>query len=370
VRGEGSDTNRIFICSREDPVPKNLIHVPLHITCMFQTSSKTLLVIAVILLLALPAAAAVSPGRITVYSTPSGANACIDNKNCDITPATFAVEGNAWHMIVVSEKGYRDWIETIYVSSDLTSTVNAYLDLDPAATAIRVNVTPGGGIVCLDNTQCRANVGTINSTGSTLYTGVSPGYHTISVESPAGYLDTSKLVQVTLGKITAVNITLDAFIAPATTTKAPPVATGMVRVYVDRKGSTICIDNANCVYNVGGKPGPGTGTWVFDSVTANRTHIVTVAADGYEPFSATVAVSKDAIEQVDVSLQPITGVITVTATTSPPVTTVLQTTIPPLTTTTVPPTMPLPTQSGLDAVPLLGALALCGLALRIKRYRK
>jgi hypothetical protein len=42
----------------------------------------------------------------------------------------------------------------------------------------------------------------------------------------------------------------------------------------------------------------------------------------------------------------------------------------PLTTTTPPPTMPLPTQSGLDAVPLLGALALCGLALRIKRDRK
>jgi hypothetical protein len=144
----------------------------------------------------------------------------------------------------------------------------------------------------------------------------------------------------------------------------------MVRVYVDRKGSTICIDNAHCVYNVGGKPGPGTGTTVFDSVTANRTHIVTVAADGYEPFSVTVAVSKDAIEQVDVSLQPIAGVI-VTATTPPPVTTVPQTTTLPITTIPPPPTtMPLPTQSGLDAVPLVGALALCGLALRLNKDRK
>ena len=61
----------------------------------------------------------------------------------------------------------------------MTSMANAYLDLDPAARGIRVNVTPGGGTVCLDNTQCRANVGTINSTGSTLLHGREPGlsYH-------------------------------------------------------------------------------------------------------------------------------------------------------------------------------------------------
>jgi hypothetical protein len=206
-------------------------------------------------------------------------------------------------------------------------------------------------------------VGTINSTGSTLYTGVSPGYHTVSVESPAGYVDTMKLVQVNLGKTTEVNITLDVIIVTPTTPKPPSPPTGMVRVYVDRTGSTICIDNAHCVYNVGGSPGPGTGTTVFDYVTADETHIVTVAADGYEPFSATVPVSKDLIAKVDVSLQPIVGVTTVPTTTSPPVTTVpLTTTLPP-TTTTPPPTMPLPTQAGLDAVPLLGALALCGMVL-------
>ena len=83
---------------------------------MLQPPLKTLLVFAVILLLALPAAAARLARQDHRYSTPSGANACIDNKNCDITPATFAVEGNAWHMIVVTEKGYRDWTETIYVS--------------------------------------------------------------------------------------------------------------------------------------------------------------------------------------------------------------------------------------------------------------
>ncbi|MDD1684178.1 MAG: PEGA domain-containing protein [Methanoregula sp.] len=333
---------------------------------MPQKYTKIILLLTVIVLLVLPATALVPPGRIIVYSTPQGANACIDNKNCDITPSTFAVEGNAWHMIVVTEKGYRDWTETVYVTSDQTSVVNAYLDQDPAATAIRVNVTPGGGTICLDNSECRNNVGTVNSTASALFTGVSPGYHTISVESPAGYMDTMKLVQVNLGKTTEVNITLDVIIATPTTPKPPATPTGMVRVYVDRTGSTICMDNARCVYNVGGNPGPGTGTTIIKDVTVNETHIVTVAADGYEPFSATVSVSKDMIEKVDVSLQPIAGVTTVRTTTPPPATTVPATTT--LVSTT--PIPPIPTKSGMDAVPLFMALALCGMVFLFRKNRE
>jgi hypothetical protein len=328
---------------------------------------RTAFLLVLLVLLVLPAMAAVPPGRIIVYSTPPGANACIDTTNCDITPTTFAVEGNAWHMIVVTEKGYRDWIDTVYVTSDQSSVANAYLDLDPAITGIQVNVTPGGGTVCVDNSQCRENLGTVNSTGSTLFTGVSPGYHTISVTSPAGYADTMKLVQVNLGKTTEVNLTLEVFIAPPTTIKPPNPVTGMVRVYVDRTGSTICIDNAHCVYNVGGSPGPGTGTTFFNDVTVNETHIVTVAADGYEPFSATVSVEKDLIAKVDVSLQPIAGRTIVPTTTSPPVTTVPVTTVPPATTM---PTLPLQTRSGLDAVPVLGALALCGMVFLFKKGRE
>jgi hypothetical protein len=333
---------------------------------------KALLVIAILLFCILPAAAAVPPGRITVYSTPSGANACIDNKNCDITPATFAVEGNAWHMIVVTEKGYHDWIETVYVTSDQTRMVTAYLDLDPAATAIRVNVTPGGGIICLDNSQCRADSGNVNTTATTLFTGVSPGYHTISVESPAGYIDTTKLVHVNLGKITEVTIALEAFNPPPTTVPTTVPATGMVRVYVDRTGSTICIDNARCMYNVGGSPGPGTGTIVFNHVIANETHIITVAADGYEPFSAPVTVGRDLIAKVDVTLRPIAGATTVLTTAPSPVTTIPVTTqatpVPSSTVLSTP--VPIPTKSNPDTAPVIGALVLCGIVFMFRKNRK
>jgi hypothetical protein len=319
---------------------------------------KTALLLVLVILLAVPAVALVPPGRIMVSSTPPGAVACIDNKVCDTTDATFMAEGNAWHTVVVSEKGYRDWTGTVYVTSDQISRVDASLDLNAAATAIYVSLIPGSGTVCLDNSQCQEAV--TGGAGSMLFTGVSPGYHTLSVRSPAGYKDSTVLVQVTLGKITEVGITLDLVVIPTTptaattsTTQTTPTlqttlsnpATGNIRVYVDRTGSTICIDTVDCFVNVGGNPGTGTGTTIFNDVTANVVHTISVTADGYQPVSANVSVGKDLISTVDIKLQPLGNLTTVP--------TLIPTPLP-----TEP--APRPTRAGLDVLPLIGALALCG----------
>jgi hypothetical protein len=315
---------------------------------------KTALVLVLLVLLAVPVMAVVTPGRITVYSSPSGALACVDSADCDTTGATFTVEGNAWHTVRVTEKGYLPWSENVYVTSDQTSVVNAYLDLNPDATAIQVFVKPGGGTVCLDNMDCRVNAGSGGSTASVQFTGVSPGYHTISVESPADYEDTTKLVQVTLGKITEVNIELYPFIIPTTAPATMP-ATGSIRVYVDRTGSTICIDNGDCYVNVGGTPGPGTGTAIFSEVTAGKAHIITIALDGYRPVSTAVIVGQDQIATVDVSLLPLGA----------------DTTAPTLTPAPLPTGTPaMPTRAGLDAVPVLGALVLCSAVLLLAKTRE
>lgn len=315
--------------------------------------ARTALAIVVLVLLAVPSLAMAPPGRIAVYSTPTGALACIDNKDCDTTGATFTVEGNTWHKVVVKENGYLEWTEDVYVTSDQTSMVTAYLDLDPAATAIRVSVTPGGGTVCLDNSQCQVNA--TGRTGITLFKGVSPGYHTISVESPSGYLDTMELVQVTLGKITDVSIGLEPFVIPATTATPATPATGTIRVYVDQTGSTICIDNVDCFVNVGGSPGPGTGTTVFNEVTAGDEHVITIAADGYKPVSAKVSVGKDQLATVDITLQPLS--LETIKPTLPPT---------PLLTETIPQSKP--TRAGLDALPALGAL--CGAGVLFWKGRR
>jgi hypothetical protein len=314
--------------------------------------TRTALFLVLFLFLAVPSLADVPAGRIAVYSTPSGATACIDTGNCDTTGATFTVAGNAWYTVTISEKGYRQWTDRVYVTSDQTSRVDAYLDLDPGATGIQVTIVPGGGIVCLDNSDCRANVGANSTSGKTLFTGVSPGYHTISVEAPVDFEDTTKLVKVELGKISEVQIEMSQFIAPATTTPAQERATGSIRVYVDRTGSTVCINNGDCYVNVGGSPGPGTGTAVFSDVTANEAHIITIAADGYRPVSTAITVGKDQIATADVSLQPIDGGTTV------------PTTIP-STQQTVPPTMPTARSAG--GIPsVIGALVIFGAIILVR----
>jgi hypothetical protein len=192
--------------------------------------------------------------------------------------------------------------------------------------------------------------------GSTLYTGVSPGYHTISVAGSADYEDTTELVQVTLGKTTETKIDLHSFIAPPPTVGSVNPSTGSIRVYVDRTGSTICIDRTDCFINVGGSPGPGTGTAVFNEVSTDEAHIITVTADGYKPVSATIAVAKDQIATADVSLRPLAG------DTTPP-------TSGPTQPVTVPPTMPT-ARSGLGTVPVIGALALIGAIFIVRKRGK
>jgi hypothetical protein len=324
--------------------------------------TRTALLILLLVLLVVPVMAVVSPGRITVYSTPSGAHACIDTTtNCDTTGATFTVEGNAWHTVMVTENGYLEWTENVYVTSDQTQMVDAYLDLDHNATSIQAYITPGGNAtVCLDNSDCRRNVLMNESAGisqfsswSVQFTGVNPGYHTITIESPAGYQDSSQLVLVNLGKITPVNIKLS---PEAVRTTSATTSTGSIRVYVDRTGSTICIDNGDCFVNVGGSPGPGTGTAVFNEVTADEVHIITLAADGYKPVSAKVSVGKDQISTVDVKLQLLGKETTVAIT-------------PPTRQPTVPPTMPT-RAAGLDVIPLLAALAFCSLVILVRKNRE
>jgi len=103
--------------------------------------------------------------------------ACLDSGSCDITSASFTVEGDTWHKVTVTAKGYQPWSEDVYVTSDQTIMVLAYLDLDPNVTVVKVIIRPGGGIIWLDNSDCRANVGANSTSGSTLFKGVSEGYH-------------------------------------------------------------------------------------------------------------------------------------------------------------------------------------------------
>ena len=270
-------------------------------------------------LLVAHAGADVAPGRIAVYSTISGSYACVDNNaQCDTTPTTFSVDGNAYHTVVVTQNGYQQWSSNVYVTTDQTSVVTADLQPNPSATGILVHVTPGSGTVCVDNSQCKTGVGDSSGTGSAQFTNLDGGYHTVTVRNTNGYLDYSTTAFVTMGEFTTVNINLDQ--VPSSTPTS--TATGAVRVYINLAGSTVCIDNSNCIQNVGGAPGPADSTTLFNSVTANTVHTISVSAAGYLPYSTQVSVGQDQITTVDVTLQAgmVTTVPTIAGTTTSPAT--------------------------------------------------
>ena len=269
--------------------------------------TKTMLFLLLVALLVAYAGAAVTPGRIAVSSTISGSYACVDNTTlCDTTPTTFPVDGNAYHTVVVTHDGYQPWSSNVYVITDQTLLVTADLQPNPSATGILVHVTPGSGTVCVDNTQCQGSVGDSSGTGTAQFTGLDGGYHTVTVRNTDGYLDYSTTAFVTMGGFTTVNINLDSGLSATPTATA--TATGVVRVYINIAGSTVCIDNTNCNQNVGGAPGPVDSTTLFSGVSANMMHTISVSAAGYLPYSTQVSVSQDEITTVDVTLQP--GLVT------------------------------------------------------------
>ena len=273
--------------------------------------------------------AGLTPGRITVWSQPSFARVCIDAGQCDTTPANFGVPGNAWHTVNVTESGYLPWSKSIYVLTDQTSLVNATLQPDNGITGIQVFVRPGGGTICLDNADCHTHVGAIGGTGLTQFTGLGEGYHIITVNETDGYLPYTTRAYVTQRGFNTVYVTLDpvpvridpntsrpvvtqeGFVTiPRESDQIPPPSSppvGVIRVYVNRAGSTICIDNHDCRELVGGPPGPGGGTTIFTDVSANTPHTINLSAEGFGLSSNTVSVGTGKIMTLNVTLASLQG---------------------------------------------------------------
>jgi hypothetical protein len=302
-------------------------------------NTKTALLLIALLLLASQVQALVPPGRITVTSNPSTANACVDNTQCDSTTAIFTVEGNSWHTVTVTAAGYEPWSGSVFVTTGQSAAVNADLQINPDVTGIRVFVRPGGGNVCLDSVLCHISLGAPGSTGSTVFTGVSPGFHTVTVDSTDSFQDASVRAHVIMGSIATIVIDL----TPAS------IPTGTIRVYVNPPGSKVCIDNGDCRGNVGGNDVTGTGFVDFAGVTVDAPHTISVTADGFTPASTQVQVGPERVGVVNVVLKPV------------PVTTPMPTPLP------VALPSPLRTQSSPGLVPVLGGLSLCGVLVLFRK---
>ena len=246
----------------------------------------TLAVMALISLIALPAAAA--SGSIRVFSTPTEAYVCIDNYQCGYTTEQFdSLSANTYHTVTVSMDGYQTYSESVLVTAQSTYVVNANLQPVMVSTGnIEVHSTPYA-TACVDGGDCQPTTATFSGLAGN-------SYHTITV-SLNGYQTYYDTVLVTPRDTSVV----DAVLQPSSP------ATGSVQIYITPGGGTICIDGGQCVDNVGTTD--GSGSHQFIGIMANAYHTVTVTANGYQRFITEIYVQPDQVNEANIYLQPLTS---------------------------------------------------------------
>jgi hypothetical protein len=138
-------------------------------------------------------------------------------------------------------------------------------------------------------------VGTTRSTGLSVQ--VDPGTHTI-IATMSGYQDTTVTVNVGSGEIKRVDITLP-----------PIIRTGFLLIYTNPTNASIYVDGRYV-----GVAGP-TGLRV--EVDANVVHRVVASLPDYEDASVEVQVAPNETRTVNLTLEPIVKVGTVSISSSP-----------------------------------------------------
>jgi parallel beta-helix repeat protein len=161
-------------------------------------------------------------GVLSVTSTPSGADITIDGAPIgETTPHSMSIMPG-YHTIELTLEGYQDWTESVQVTSDETTNVDA--TLTQVTGSISVTSTPSGAGISFDGVA-------INEITPYTIPNVKPGYHTIKL-TLEGYLDWTETVSVTAGETVSICATLATIPGSATVTSTPSGAAIYVETYL------------------------------------------------------------------------------------------------------------------------------------------
>jgi hypothetical protein len=236
---------------------------------------------------------ALNPEQATlkVYSSPAGASIYVNGQyrgvapsaglTLTLTPGTYTVEARL--------SGYQDASTTVTLNPGESRSIT--LTLLPRKATLNIFTNPVGASIYVNGNY----VGTTRSTGLSVQ--VDPGTHTI-IATMSGYQDTTVTVNVGSGEIKRVDITLP-----------PIIRTGFLLIYTNPTNASIYVDGRYV-----GVAGP-TGLRV--EVDANVVHRVVASLPDYEDASVEVQVAPNETRTVNLTLEPIVKVGTVSISSSP-----------------------------------------------------
>jgi len=223
------------------------------------------------------------------------------------TSATVSGLLEGTYTLKVTKEGYKDWTKQVTIAKSQTTTVYAYLEagsgtsttrsetIPPSYTfgALKVNANVTGVTVYVGN---EFGGGTGTSTSATV-SGLLEGTYTLKVTKD-GYKDWTKQVTITKSQTTTVYAYLEAGSGTSTTrseTIPPSYSFGALKVNANVTGVTVYVGN-----EFGG--GTGTSTSATVSGLLVGTYTLKVTKDGYDDWTAEVAISAGATTTVSAVL--------------------------------------------------------------------
>ncbi|AJC73629.1 hypothetical protein AJ81_04750 [Pseudothermotoga hypogea DSM 11164 = NBRC 106472] len=228
---------------------------------------------------------------LKVFSSPAGASIYVNGQyrgvapsaglTLTLAPGTYSVEARL--------SGYQDASMTVTLNPGETRTIT--LTLVPRKATLNIFTNPVGASIYVNGNY----IGTTRTTGLSVQ--VDPGTHTI-IATMSGYQDTTVTVNVGSGETKRVDITLP-----------PIIRTGFLLIYTNPTNASIYVDGRYV-----GVAGP-TGLRV--EVDANVVHRVVASLPDYEDASVEVQVSPNETRTVNLTLEPIVKVGTVSINSSP-----------------------------------------------------
>lgn len=228
---------------------------------------------------------------LKVYSSPAGASIYVNGQyrgvapsaglTLTLTPGTYTVEARL--------SGYQSSSTTVTLNPGETRTIT--LTLVPRKATLNIFTNPVGASIYVNGNY----IGTTRTTGLSVQ--VDPGTHTI-IATMSGYQDTTVTVNVGSGETKRVDITLP-----------PIIRTGFLIIYTNPTNASVYVDGSYV-----GTAGP-TGLRV--EVDANVVHRVVASLPDYEDASVEVQVAPNETRTVNLTLEPIVKVGTVSINSSP-----------------------------------------------------
>jgi eukaryotic-like serine/threonine-protein kinase len=232
--------------------------------------------------------------KLTVGSTPAGAQISFDGSPLCQSPCTLTDIAPGQHVVLASKTGYGSESRTINLKAGASSSIT--IPLGSLSAMLSVSSTPSGGAIVIDGQD------TGRLTPSQFIVN-KPGSHTVVVRR-SGYLEASSTINAQVGQTTTVNLTLaqlgqtdDIRSAGGKFKKilnrGESATMGVVSIKTQPKGAQIMVNN-----RVLDKTSP------FDFYLNPGTYVIDVTMSGYRSVHRVINVEEGEKVAIEETLLP------------------------------------------------------------------